>query len=96
MGNCYDEELTDAATEYAKDVAKYGVSCDTMASEKFHDFIELLKRHPSFKGFAYAIEEQDEDGAGRSTSSLIALMVIGKIIGEDKMRQICNQFEKGN
>lgn len=89
MRSCYGSELSDAALEYAKEVSKFGISCDTMASEKFHDFVELLKRHPSFSGFAYAIEDEDADGAGRSISSVLALMVIGKILGADKMRQVC-------
>ena len=82
---CKKDELFDTAKSLVREIAKFGMTCDTLASDRLHAFAKALaeSRRDQYVEAGNKIEKLDQCGTGRFKSMTYALMTIGSIFSKD-------------
>jgi len=78
-------ELFKAARTLVEEIAKFGITCDTLASDRLHAFTRALRasNRESYIDAGNKIERLDNKGTDRRKAIAYALMTIGSIISKD-------------
>ena len=83
--NYNEKRLISAAKSLVREIAKFGMTCDTLASDRLHAFAKALakSRRDQYIEAGNNIEKLDQCGTGRFKSMTYALMTIGSIFSKD-------------
>lgn len=79
------DKLFNTAKALIIEIAKFGMTCDTLASDRLHAFAQALieSKRDQYAIAGHKIEELDENGACRLKAMTYALLVIGNIYSRD-------------
>lgn len=78
-----NSELLNSAKTLVGEIKKFGITCDTMASDRLHKFCKDLQTYGNDdeKKIGIQIENTDNRGTDRRKSIVLALLYIGSKFG---------------
>lgn len=80
-----EQKLLSTAKALVREIAKFGMTCDTMASDRLHVFAQALieSGREQYAMAGNKIEKLDKNGTGRTRAMTYALITIGNIYSRD-------------